>query len=417
MCPEDPIRPERPEGSSEFHETDFYSLFQEQNGTLSEGKRSTDGPSDEIDERTIQELMDAALQKGGAPSPPSSDTLDTSAREDWAGAVEDHPGPRKESHQKPVARPVRKPTRPLPKRPASPEAGTRRGKKVSLTRLWGQTLKVAGIAILLGTVALGVYIWGILPRSGGLATVARAAELHAAGSYAPAAELYEELEFHTDAASGPRSKIAFLRGGVYEQMWRGGQDPGINFDRSLAAYDEAVRLDGTELRVYAVEAMLAKAEMLVEEAHRSETVDAKLQREGWSVLAGLIDDPNYRVNPAVYQGVPHRRLAEWMRGEDPEAAIELLKKARDAQGDLEEGLENLSIALIYRDLLNNPEKAEEYFDLVEQNELASGENHRQAEEALDELREGETRPDDFFSYDSHEVETDLESNPPETMEP
>src|SRR3972149_6864138 len=107
MCPEDPIRPDRPEGSSEFHETDFYSLFQEQNGTLSEGKRSADSRGEEIDERTIQELMDAALQKGSAPSPPSRDTLDTSVREDWAGAVEDRPGPRKESRQEPLARPFR----------------------------------------------------------------------------------------------------------------------------------------------------------------------------------------------------------------------------------------------------------------------------------------------------------------------
>jgi tetratricopeptide (TPR) repeat protein len=416
MCPEDPIRPDRPDGSSEFHETDFYSQFQDQNGTLSEGEPKARRPRDEIDEATIQELMDAALQKGGAPDPPASEALDTHVREDWAGPAREIVPPKKESRRKPRARPARKPLRFARARPARRLEETRGARRNEGLRFGRRMSKFAALVGLLGLILWGVYTWGIHPRSGVMAGVARAAEWHASGGYAQAAELYHTLGNRPDTPSSLRTKLAFLRGGACEQLWRSGQDPGTSFERALSAYDEAIRLDRTELRVYAVEALLAKADALVEEARQSGGGDSKREREGWATLATLIDDPNYRMNPAVHHGVPHRRLAELMREENPVAAIELLKQARDAQGELEEGLENLAIASIYKDFLGEPDRAEEFFESVEQNELASAENRRLAEKALAELREGETQPDDYFPYDSQDVEAEWESSP-EAIEP
>lgn len=416
MCPEDPIRPDRPDGSSEFHETDYYSQFQDQNGTLSEEKPKSGGPRDEIDERTIQELMDAALQKTGAPAapvpPPPGEILDTSVREDWAGPAQEVEPPKADSPKKRIARPARRIERPIRRISAGTTGSTPRKVNQAGSRGgWGRVVKFLGMVAFSGLFAWGVYTWGIAPRSGVGASVARAAELHAAGAYAEAAEIYSDLRNRLDSVSGQGARIAFLRGGACEQLWRAGVEAETNLENALAAYDEAVRLDSTELRVYAVEAMLAKAEMLVEDARKSGAIDPQREREGWAVLASLIDDTNYRMNPAVHHGVPHLRLAEWMREENPEAALDLLQKARDAKGELEEGLENLTIAQIYRDLLNEPDRAEEYFERVEQNELASEENRRAAEKALAELRVGTAERDGFFSYETDDLQPALESLP------
>ena len=47
--------------------------------------------------------------------------------------------------------------------------------------------------------------------------------------------------------------------------------------------------------------------------------------------------------------------------------------------------------------LGNHEKAEEFYELARQNELASQENRRLVERALGDLRRGETDTEDFYS--------------------
>ena len=217
----------------------------------------------------------------------------------------------------------------------------------------------------------------------------RAAEMHRKGDYRGAIENYEAVRRQTEERPpSVCAKAAFLEGGARERLWSAGTDPREEFGKALEAFDEAIRLDDSELRVYAVESLLAKADMLLAAARRSSATNTEFLERGEECLRKLVDEPRWQVHPAVRRGIPHRMLAEILRDKEPHLAVDLFTQARDRQGDLEEGIENLSIAELYRDVLDQPDRAEECFERVRQNGLASGEDRRQAEDALKKLRNG-----------------------------
>ncbi|MCA9449985.1 MAG: hypothetical protein KC931_22880, partial [Candidatus Omnitrophica bacterium] len=170
--------------------------------------------------------------------------------------------------------------------------------------------------------------------------------------------------------------------------WFRGEGGAVAFGEAIDSYDRAVELDPTEMRVYAVQSLLAKSDMLIEKGKTSEPPDSGSLKEGVRVLQEIIDNPIYRSNPTVHKGIPQRKLADLIREDDPMFAISLLSEGLKNQGDLEEGYENLEIGLIYKDLLDDPDQAVEYFERVRQNELAPREVKKYAEEFLDGIQAG-----------------------------
>ena len=396
--------------SEEFHETDFYARFHEQDASLSESEAGS-SPADEIDEKTIQELMDDALRKAGGRADTLPDQMDVTIQEDWTG---EKPAPkppplapaspvgqgrsRPRGLQKPMAKPVigrRQVPRRKRRSPLSRHAWRRFG--------WGLLLLLASA----GGVA-SIWFLEVLPQRGSDISTANAAKAHQDGDFDTAAREYAELRKQVGKDSPTTAaKLAFLHGGALEQLWRKGKRPKESFDAAVAAYDEAARLDPSELLLYSVEAQLAKADILLEEAQNQDPHNLELERLARECLTVLIEDPKYKVNPAVHLGVPHQRLAERLREDDPRGAIDLLLRARNLQGDLEDGEENLAIAEIYRDLLDQPVQADEFFELVKQNELASVENRRVAEDALRELRGGNLEDIDLLPEEAYEILPDI----------
>jgi tetratricopeptide (TPR) repeat protein len=231
----------------------------------------------------------------------------------------------------------------------------------------------------------------------------KAARFHEDRDYLQAILLYQELRGREEVEDPAyQARLAFLIGGAYESLWR--EVPSeTSFAEALRSYEEAVGLDRGEMRVYAVDSLLAKAELLINRSQKAEQPDPLLEEQAWACLAKLIQEPEYRLNPAVHRGVPHRMLAERTEKEDPETAIQLLREARDAQGELEEGVENLRIAQIHLNLLRQPDQAMEYFELVRQNELANEEIRKSAEEALKKLRSADLRSSPLYGQEVEEI--------------
>ncbi|MCA9450429.1 MAG: hypothetical protein KC931_25120 [Candidatus Omnitrophica bacterium] len=259
--------------------------------------------------------------------------------------------------------------------------------------------------------AAGTYYYLAIVQTGPENLMKRAAELHENRDYIQAILLYDELRGQEEfSAPDKQARLAFLTGGAYEQLWRSEQGGDEAFEQAIRAYDQTVEMDQSEMRIYAVDALLAKAELLINRSQKSEQPDPQLEEQSWACLARLIQEPEFRLNPAVHRGVPHRMLAERTEEEDPQTAIQLLREARDAQRELEEGVENLQIAQIYLNILNQPEQAEEYFELVKQNELANEEIRKSAERALEELRGDEIGAPPLYGDEILEILPELEDD-------
>jgi tetratricopeptide (TPR) repeat protein len=396
--------------SNEFHETDFYARFHEQDASLSESADASN-PADEIDEKTIQDLMDDALRKAGGRSAPLPGQLDVTIQEDWTGEKQRTKAPQSASVSPagPFRSRLRGQQKPMAKLVVGRRQVPRKKRRSPLSRRWWRRFGW-GLFLLLASAGgvAGILFFEVLPKRGSDSSSAIAAKSHLDGDYETAAREYEALRNQAGKESpATAAKLAFLHGGALEQLWRKGIRPKENLDAAVAAYEEAARLDPSELLLYSVESQLAMAEILFEEAQKHDPHDLDLEQKGRECLSVLIEEPKYKVNPAVHLGVPHQRLAERLREDDPSGAIELLVRARDLQGDLEDGEENLAIAKIYRDLLDRPVQAEEFFELVKQNELASEENRRVADEGLQELRGGNLEEIDLLPEEVYEVLPDI----------
>jgi hypothetical protein len=155
---------------------------------------------------------------------------------------------------------------------------------------------------------------------------------------------------------------------------------------ALQRYDEAIAADQTPMRVYASEALMAKAEMNATQALASQPLDASAALIARQSLESLVESAEYSASPAVALGIAHRRLAELIRAENPQKAIDLLTLSKDRRGGLSEGVEDLLIARIYHEYLLDDDKAYDFYSLVKANPLASEANRATANAALDGIR-------------------------------
>ncbi|MCA9438674.1 MAG: hypothetical protein KC978_23010, partial [Candidatus Omnitrophica bacterium] len=213
-------------------------------------------------------------------------------------------------------------------------------------------------------------------------------------------EKYQQLLDKVNAIPGyPMAKLQFLMGASNEGYWNKGRGPSESFEKANDHYDRAIELDQGEMKVYAVESLLAKSEMLVAKAGASDSPDPADIERAKDLLEEVIADRTFRANPMVNKGIPFRRLADLIREEDPVRAIDLLEQARKNQGDLEEGYENLEIGLIYKELLDDPDQAVEHFERVHQNELAPREVKQFADQQLEQLKSTRLEPPDLYSPD------------------
>ncbi len=216
-----------------------------------------------------------------------------------------------------------------------------------------------------------------------VALLAAAGQLHAGGDYQGALKEYAALRQIEGAVSGSgKARLSFLEAGAAESLWKQGIEPGKNFMLALQRYDEAIQNDQTPMRVYASEALMARAEMNATQALASEPHDASAALAARLALEILLETPEYGASPAVALGIAHRRLAELIRAEDPQKAVDLLLISKDRQGSCCEGVEDLLIAQIYHEYLKDDDRAYEFYSLVKANPLASKENRHTAEEAL-----------------------------------
>ncbi len=209
---------------------------------------------------------------------------------------------------------------------------------------------------------------------------------HSEGDFQGALQQYAALRQIEGVGAGPgEARFSFLEAGAAESLWRKGIESGKNFALALQRYDEAIRSDLTPMRIYASEALMAKAEMNANKALASQPHDASAALIARQSLETLVESAEYSTSPVVMLGIAHRRLAELIRVENPQKAIDLLTHSKNRQGGISEGLEDLLIAKIYHDYLNDDERAYEFYSLVKTNPLASESNRRYAMEALNEI--------------------------------
>ncbi len=368
----------------DFHETDYYSKFHEQEASL-EKKGDSGDPSGEIDEDTIQELMDATLTGGSIGS--DSTDLDTGVKADWTEGPPQPDSPTETlGDPKPLDRTLspRKTIRRKEKGVVGKRKQPRRKKRWWRSRgqIFG-VLKFFLFAILLAGLVGSIWFIQVNNRNVYADLQAEAGEKHSSGDYYGAIEKYGELMNLAPKDDWyQRTRLSFLTGAAYEENWKEESGSPADFDEAISHYNRVIEMDEGEMRVYGVEAMLAKSEMLIERSRTMDSEDDLLFAEGKGLLEELVNNPAYSPNPTVHKGVPHRRLADLIREEDPMRAIALLGRARSNQGDLEEGYENLEIGLIYRDLLEDPDQAVEFFERARQNELAPREVKNLSDELL-----------------------------------
>jgi len=412
--------------SSEFHETDFYSNFQDQEGSTSlpggedeialtdqAEVSGLDGPGSvptrvDMDEVEIQELMDDALREGAGIEPDEPANLDTSIRADWkSGPIKKEetatqtPAPPPRAEPPPTASTVSK-VPPLPPLTRSTptrgkvyggrpkKGGKPRHRRLFSTRNLGLVGKVFALLVVLAGGAYAVFHYQKIRTTGVSAILTVASEAHAAGDFEKAIEAYGRIQsLPSSDGLDSQAGIAFLEAGAHEAAWRSGKsskEVRINhFKKAFEKYTQAFQLDHSPTRFYAVEALLAKAEMASDVASRSDHPDPRLLEESVASLQNLVESPELANNPAVQLGIPHRKLADRLRESNPQLAIKLLETATENQGYLEEGIENLAIARIYEDMLDDPDEAEGYYEKVKHNELASETDREAAGEALDRL--------------------------------
>lgn len=210
-----------------------------------------------------------------------------------------------------------------------------------------------------------------------------AARLHSRGEYQAALQEYARLRQSPQVlAEVDPARLAFLEAGAAESLWKQGIEPAAHFELALRCYDDAIQADQTPMRVYGSEALMAKAEMNVARALAGKPNDASAALTARKCLETLVEAPEYSSSPAVALGLAHRRLAELIRVENPGRAIDLLSRSKQQKGPYSEGLEDLLIAQIYRDILRDEDQAYDFFTLVKNNPSASLTNRQSAEEAL-----------------------------------
>ena len=227
---------------------------------------------------------------------------------------------------------------------------------------------------------------------------------HTEGDFQGALQSYAALRQMEDLKNqGPeQARLSFLEAGAAERLWKQGIDTEKNFTMALQRYDEAIQSDQTPMRVYASEALMAKAEMNAAKALASQPHDVSAALIARQSLETLVDSPEYSASPATALGIAHRRLAELIRAENPERAIELLIQSKNRRGGLSEGLEDLLIARIYQEYLGDDDHAYEFYTLVQTNPLASQSSRDTAKKALEGIRG--TGLDEPGTFDSKELE-------------
>ncbi|MCA9412641.1 MAG: tetratricopeptide repeat protein [Candidatus Omnitrophica bacterium] len=389
-------------GDKDFHETDYYAKFHEQEARLNPPDETSEDPSGEIDEDTIQDLMDATLSK--AKPSESAGNLDTDVKADWlAGGEKDPDGSRPETGRRP---PVGLSPQKTIRRTSHKGVVGKRRTPSRRKRWWQSKRRVYGalkwvFLVLFFAGLFGTFWYTQVTGRNILAELeAEAGRLHEMGDYAAALEKYQQLLDKVNAIPGyPMAKLQFLMGASNEGYWNKGRGPSESFEKANDHYDRAIELDQGEMKVYAVESLLAKSEMLVAKAGASDSPDPADIERAKDLLEEVIADRTFRANPMVNKGIPFRRLADLIREEDPVRAIDLLEQARKNQGDLEEGYENLEIGLIYKELLDDPDQAVEHFERVHQNELAPREVKQFADQQLEQLKSTRLEPPDLYSPD------------------
>lgn len=246
--------------------------------------------------------------------------------------------------------------------------------------------------ILIGFLLLGGMVGGIgyYQLRGGVTVedLQREAGIkHETGDFLAAIDCYRQLLERTPPEDWRlQARWSFLLGAAHEGLWNEDRGPSTSFEEGIENYQHAVVSDKTESQLYAVESLLAKSELLVSRARRSIPMDEHSLVEGERILAELINNPLYHSNPTVIQGIPHRRLAILIRNEKPLQAIDLFSESIKRQRGLEQGYETLEIGLIYRDLLDDPDRAVESFRQAENNCLASEKVRELAKGLLDGLQ-------------------------------
>ena len=402
---------DKPKKTTEgFHETEYYSKFHEQEASVPSQPGAED-PTGEIDEETIQELMDATLTAGGSEKSGSTD-LDTEIKSDWAeNPQEQSPalGTQQGQHTHSQGKTIQRPSRNVVGKRKKPRKKKRwwryRGKLFTL-------LKFFFFILLIGSLAGSVWYVEVTNRNTFTELQTEAGAKHSSGDYVGAIECYQKMMNLVPTDDWyRRTRLTFLTAAAHEELWHRDPSSVSNFENALRDYDQVVASDQSEMRVYAVESLLAKSEMLIEKARTENPVNQEDFDEGKHLLEELLANPDYQSNPTVHKGVPHRRLASLIREEDPTRAIDLLAKARSNQGDLEEGYENLEIGLIYRDLLEDPDQAVEFFERVSQNELAPPEVKNLAENLLKELQATDIDDQDLYPEDMLEFFSEKEVEP------
>jgi len=363
----------------DFHETEYYSKFHEQEASLP-GKTGGDDPSGEIDEETIQELMDATLTSGEG-----SGEFDTEIKADWIRAAAEGGSSERPVGSKISAKSSISPQKTI-RRPEKGVVGKRKKPRRrkrwwrSSGRLWSIFKFLLFVALLAGLTG-GVWYARVSNRNVFAELQKEASAKHSNGDFHGAIDAYRRLlESVPEGDLHGQARYSFLIGAAYEEAWKTGGSES-DFRQAVEYFDRTVEIDRSELRVYAVESLLAKSEMAIERDRGEES-----RAMGMALLEELLSNPVYAANPTVYKGVPHRRLADLIREDDPTRAIALLEKAKANQGDLEEGYENIEIGLIYRDLLEDPDQAVEYFERVRHNELAPREVQNVAEDLLHQIQ-------------------------------
>jgi hypothetical protein len=389
---------------TEFHETDYYARFGEQKIHLpavepepfAPAGLNVSYPPPEVNEELIQELMDATMREGAGFRRQGPANLDVSFNGDWRRERVHQPlGLSDPAPTAPISRPLWSNRATAGWIPRMPFRGTGGNHLFGLKPVLSALL----VIILCGFLGWGFIHWQSPQGPEILSTLQSASELQASGAYAQALEEYAHLRSLAGTlAPKTAAELAFYEGGAWEGIWRNNPADSNSFEEAAGRYREVAEKDPTELRLYGVEALLALAG-LYEARGGAGSAQVEDLRKAREALETLIQEPAFKDHPVVHLGIPHRRLAELIRKEDPRRAIDLLAAARDSQRFLEEGLENLAIAHIYQDQLHDPGKAEECFEKVRRNPLATEEHRQTAAMAISRLRGTDVAAPDLMTTD------------------
>jgi tetratricopeptide (TPR) repeat protein len=393
----EPPEKNREEKASEFHETDYYSRFHEEETLLPgttpvENKDKSTEPTqskekkDPIGEQDIQEMLDAAILEGAGLPTPEPEGLDVSVKADWTTRKQLRPKTRASASEKerPILKANTAPRTEFGGRMKEHRPKRRKRRKLSSSRFRSYWRYIVMLVVLI-IIAIAAYKYQEIRYEGIHALHNRAMDAHARGNFQEALNIYDLIQrLDTHMTTNSLARLSFIQAGAYESLWRKDPERLIEYrEKAIQFYDKSISADESELQTYSLDSLLAKAEIYSEAALSEETGEADFLAAAVASLVECITSERYNQNPSFLLGIPQRRLAGMIQASDPERAIEILEQARELQGDMEEGLENLMIARIYQNQLSAPFKAEEFFERVRHNELASEESRAIATQALE----------------------------------